>query len=49
VEGPKNRWQWIISLSGHLTHAVVACSLTASSHQIYAAGLVALHYEKVSG
>jgi len=43
VEGPKNRWQCVISLSlsiylsGHLTYAVVACSLTASSHQIHAA------------
>jgi len=35
-----------LSLSGHLTYAVVACSLTASSHQIHAAWISNLTLRK---
>jgi len=35
-----------LSLSGHLTYAVVACSLTASSHQIHAAWVSSLTLRK---
>jgi len=47
IDGSASSLNLSLSLSRHLTYAVVACPLTASSHQVHAARVSGLTLRKI--